>query len=422
VRFCFPTTFYPPFSFGGDGIAVQRLARALARRGHEVTVIHDADAYVALKGSEPALEKSHDGVTVITLRSGLGALSPMLTQQMGRPFLNEGRLKRILADGEFDVINYHNASLIGGPAIFAFGGRTAKIYTAHEHWLVCPTHVLWRNNREVCTSRTCLTCQLAYRRPPQLWRYGSAMEQSLKYIDVFIALSNFSRDKHREFGFPRDMEVLPQFAADAEDVPSTAQDRPHAAPYFLIAGRLERSKGIREAIQAFARYQKADLLIAGSGREESALQQSAKNNSRINFLGQVSPGEMRRYYRHAIATIVPSLGFETFGMVIVESFRERTPVIARRIGPFPETIGISRGGELFDTTDDLVACLDHMQNDPAYATTLGEHGYTAYLERWCESRVVPQYLEIVGRTLDRVGSAQTTRGSIMTPERISARA
>src|ERR1700682_4580848 len=44
LRFCFITTFYPPYNFGGDGIAVQRLARALIRRGHCVTVIHDVDA------------------------------------------------------------------------------------------------------------------------------------------------------------------------------------------------------------------------------------------------------------------------------------------------------------------------------------------------------------------------------------------
>ena len=44
LRFCMVTTFYPPHSFGGDAIAVQRLARALVRRGHEVSVVSDRDA------------------------------------------------------------------------------------------------------------------------------------------------------------------------------------------------------------------------------------------------------------------------------------------------------------------------------------------------------------------------------------------
>ena len=34
LRFCLVTTFYPPFNFGGDGIDVERLARALTARGH----------------------------------------------------------------------------------------------------------------------------------------------------------------------------------------------------------------------------------------------------------------------------------------------------------------------------------------------------------------------------------------------------
>jgi len=41
------TTFYPPYSFGGDAIGVQRLAHALAARGHQITVVHDIDAYLS---------------------------------------------------------------------------------------------------------------------------------------------------------------------------------------------------------------------------------------------------------------------------------------------------------------------------------------------------------------------------------------
>ena len=43
LRIAMVTTFYPPYNFGGDGVYVQRLARALVRRGHHVEVIHDTD-------------------------------------------------------------------------------------------------------------------------------------------------------------------------------------------------------------------------------------------------------------------------------------------------------------------------------------------------------------------------------------------
>ena len=95
LRFCMFTTFYPPHSFGGDAIGIQRLARALVRRGHHVTVVHDVDAYNALHpGPEPKPASDVDeGVEVVRLRSGAGLLSPLLTQQLGRPVLNGGRIR-----------------------------------------------------------------------------------------------------------------------------------------------------------------------------------------------------------------------------------------------------------------------------------------------------------------------------------------
>ena len=165
------TTFYPPYNFGGDGMGIQRFSQALVRQGHHVTVVQDVDAYNQLSaGLEPAFQESSDGVEVIRLRSRFGALSVLLTQQAGRPILQGRRIRRILNNGQFDVINFHNISLVGGPGVLG-AGSALKLYMAHEHWLVCPSHVLWRHNREACSGRECLRCVLTYRRPPQLWRY-----------------------------------------------------------------------------------------------------------------------------------------------------------------------------------------------------------------------------------------------------------
>src|SRR5215468_3590377 len=102
------TTFYPPYNFGGDGIGVQRLARALARRGFEVTVVHDADAYITLAKSAPPPSTGDDGVKVISLKSPLGALSSLATQQFGRPVAHGKQIKALLAPESTDVIWYHN--------------------------------------------------------------------------------------------------------------------------------------------------------------------------------------------------------------------------------------------------------------------------------------------------------------------------
>ena len=50
MKILLATTFYPPWSFGGDGVFVARLARALAGAGHDVHVLHEAG--VAKRGDE----------------------------------------------------------------------------------------------------------------------------------------------------------------------------------------------------------------------------------------------------------------------------------------------------------------------------------------------------------------------------------
>jgi glycosyltransferase involved in cell wall biosynthesis len=397
MRFCFPTTFYPPYSFGGDAVGVQRFARALVKRGHHVTVVHDVDAYMGLfDGPEPVPPPDDDGVEVIRLRSAAGIISPILTHQIGRPTLHHRRFREILDDGDFDVVNYHNASLAGGPGIFSYGNGALKLFMAHDHWLVCPTHVLYRHRREVCTGRECLRCQVSYRRPPQYWRSSGFLDDQLANIDMFIAMSEFSRAKHREFGFTRPMEVLPYFLPDpSPDDVFTESPRPHERPYFLFVGRLEKIKGLDDVIPVFRDYPDADLLIAGDGGYEPELVKLAAGSDRVRFLGRVSLEKLRQYYSHAIATLVPSTCYETFGIVIIESFRQRTPVIARRLGPFPEIVAECGGGELFETPADLARAMARLQNDRAYRDSLAVNAYQGYATRWSESAVMPRYLDLV---------------------------
>jgi len=410
LRFCHFTTFYPPYNFGGDGIGIQRLCRALARRGHEVTVVHDADAYNALHhGPEPRAEPDPDGVRTVAVKSGLGSLSCLLTQQLGRPVVHRRRFERLLAEGDFDVVNYHNVSLVGGPGLLSLGDAT-KLYMAHEHWLVCPSHVLWRHGRELCDGRQCLRCVLHYRRPPQLWRATNAIARHGRDVDAFIAMSEFSRRKHAEFGFPFEMEVLPYFLPDPQPGSTrprgNAATRPHPRPYFLFVGRLERIKGLQDVIPLFADYDGADLVIAGTGEYEAELRRLAQGLERVHFLGRISAEDLDRYYKHAEALIVPSICFETFGIILIEAFTNGIPVIARRLGPFPEIVETAGAGELFETPAELVAAMQRIRTDPAHRERLAENGYRAYLERWSESAVIPRYLDIVRRAAEHRGDAR----------------
>jgi glycosyltransferase involved in cell wall biosynthesis len=404
LRFCMVTTFYPPRSFGGDAVAVQSLARALVRVGHHVTVICDDDAYRTLSGNhDPASPDGDDGVVVHRLTSKFGALAVGLTQQTGRPIVHSATLRRLLDEGGFDVIHYHNLSLVGGPAALAFG-RGVKLYTAHEHWLVCPTHVLWRYRNEPCPARQCTRCQLSYGRPPQLWRHTGLLERMLGHVDAFIAMSQFSRDKHREFGFPREMDVLPGFMRDPGPPQEDSAPSPER-PYFLFVGRLESIKGLEDVIDAFATFADADLVVAGEGTERHGLVARASGNPRVRFVGFQTGAELSRLYTGAQAVIASSRGYETFGLSVIEAFSRGVPVLARRMGSYLELVEGSGAGETFTDIADLQAAMRGLLANAPRRREMRAAAYARFRATFSEDIVVPGYLEIVNRFLSRSTAA-----------------
>lgn len=395
LRFSMITTFYPPYSFGGDASFVRLLTHSLARRGHRVDVIHDVDAFrISRRGADPEPLDEPDGVRVHRLGSRVGSLSCLATYQTGHPVVHGRRIRKILRDGRFDVIHFHNVSLVGGPGILAFGDAI-KIYTTHEHWLVCPTHVLWRYNRELCTSRDCLRCVLRYRRPPQLWRGTRLLERKARHVDAFCCPSRFSREKHHEFGFRRDLTVLPHFLADVEPPAAEIAAPEGERPFFLFVGRLEKLKGLQQVIPLFADDAPADLWIAGTGAYEPELRRLATGRRRVRFLGVLQHRELRPLYARTLAVIAPSLCYEVFPMILLEAFRDGAPVVARRLGPLPEVVEQSGAGLLFETTDELDRALRRLAGDPRLRERLGDAGRQAFRDRWSDRVVLEQYFALI---------------------------
>jgi len=297
------------------------------RRGHQVDVIHCIDAYRTLARREPVKIYDDDcNVRVHGLRSPYAFLSPLATQQTGFPFFKSGRLRQILKKG-FDVIHYHNISLVGGPKILKYG-RGIKLYTMHEYWLVCPTHVMFRFGHEPCRRPHCFPCTLVYRRPPQWWRYLGLMEDAVKHVDAFISPSRFNKDKHHQMGLNVRIEDIPYFMPPLEGAAPNSTEAAEETldkPYFLFVGRLEKIKGLQTLISVFRRYRKAQLLVAGTGGYEARLRQLTQGSNNIHFLGFLSEQKLQTLYRKAVALIVPSIWFDVFPNVILEAFRQKNP-------------------------------------------------------------------------------------------------
>ncbi len=408
LRFCFVTTFYPPYNFGGDGIYAHRLANGLARLGHQVTVLHSPSAYEILAGKPPAdAYADHPNVRVHGLRTPAGKWGLLAVHQSGRPGLQAAELRQWLNDRSHDVIHYNNVSLLGGPAVFGYG-HGLKLCTLIDHWLVCPMHVLWKFDREVCTKPTCIRCTIAGRRPPQLWRRGRLMQRATRHIDAFLGPSLFTIRMHRERGIRGTMIQLPLLHGEPPAVAAEPQAANDARPYFLFSGRLVKIKGAQVLIPVFRARPDVDLLIAGTGEFETELRSLAHGAGNIKFLGRLDQTRLHALYRGALATLVPSLSYETFGLVVAESFAAGTPVIVPAHSSLAEIVADHGGGLMYRMVEELSAAIDRLRANPELRQRLRREGRRAYEAEFAESVVLTHYLRVVGELLamKRAGQAR----------------
>jgi glycosyltransferase involved in cell wall biosynthesis len=390
MRFCMVTTYYPPYHFGGDATYVHALSRALVSLGHQVEVMHCIDAYRLKKGDPTALSGvADDGIVVHRLKSRFGFLSPLITQQTGHPGL-KARAERAIFSRSFDVVHFHNISLVGGPAIIRLSRAPVTLYTLHEHWLLCPTHIFWKNRSRACDHKTCFTCSLISGIPPQLWRYTLLAERSVAHADLLLSPSEYTAMRHRSAGLKTPIHVLPLYSAITLQSVSPPPQR--ARPRFLYVGRLIEAKGIRRLLEEFASLPAYDLDVIGDGDLRRKLERRFGPCHNIRFLGQIPQSELVAAYRDATALVFPSLAPETFGLSIVEAFACGTPAIVRDAGGCREPIDATGGGLVYRTNEELRAALSRLANEPGLRERLARCAREGFLRLYTPHRHIETYL------------------------------
>jgi glycosyltransferase involved in cell wall biosynthesis len=394
------TTFFGAHSFGGDAAYVDRLARALCRRGHEVHVFHCVDAFNAVRGRHPLRPYTPPtGLHVHPLESGLGALSPLATQMTGRPAFKAEALRRVLDAADTDVVHFHNISLVGGPGVLELGRKAVRIMTAHEHWLICPMHLLWKYGRQACDGPDCIRCSLRGRRPPQAWRYTGAIARGLGQLDALIFPSRHALEEHRRRGIDGPMVHLPYFLPDDwsggiedEDQEPAPTDR----PYLAAAGRLVAMKGFQRLIPIMRYLPEVDLRIAGTGPYEARLRALARDLPNVRFEGLLGGPALARLFQGARGVVVPSLFPETFGYVVLEAFAVRTPVVVHRDGGALHETGVLSGGGLgYRTADELLRSLRRIVHDDDLRAELSHRGYAMRTGEWSEAAHLDRYFGLI---------------------------
>jgi glycosyltransferase involved in cell wall biosynthesis len=408
LKFCLCTTFYPPYSADADGWYVHRLAHGLAKLGHEVTVVHNPDAYEAMTGTrvtEPY--ENHPNITIKKITSPWKRLSLLAVHQTGRPYGQKTMLLECFKE-TFDVIHYYNISLLGGPEVFSHGKSTIKIGGLNDHWLVCPMHLLWKYTGEVCDKPQCTRCALHFGKPPQLWRHTRLMQNMVRHVDAFLGPSLFTMHKHRERGFSAPMIHLPPLYVIPENAGTIGPALQVRRPFFLCVGRLEDYKGFQNVIPLFRDFQDHSLIICGQGSYGQTLKSLTQGMSNVHFTGPIPQDRIQSLYEQAVATIVPSICHQTFCHITVESYSAGTPVIAYRRSSVEEIISEHGGGILYTQPEELRQAITTMITDGEKRQALRQEASRAFELDYSEAVYLQRYLQVV----QELSSQKTRYGKI----------
>ena len=225
--------------------------------------------------------------------AALGRISPAARRSDAR-----AARRRSSTPTRFDVVHFHNVSLVGGPGRPRYGDGV-KLYTTHEHWLVCPMHVLWRYNREPCERAAVPALQL--RVPPAA--AALALHGPPRAVARRTSTSSSRRAGSTIDAAPRARASAPDAAAAVLPARRGAASRRRAAraaaerPYFLFVGPAREAEGRADLIEAFRRYdarRPADRGRRASMREE--LRRQARGLDHVRFLGRVHADELRALY------------------------------------------------------------------------------------------------------------------------------
>jgi glycosyltransferase involved in cell wall biosynthesis len=281
--------------------------------------------------------------------------------------------------------------------------------TAHEHWLICPMHLLWKFGKKPCDGPQCVRCSIAGGRPPQAWRYTGAIDRGLQQLDALIFPSRHTLDEHRARGIGAPMVHLPYFLPD--DWSEGIEDHPPALagsrPYLAAAGRLVAMKGFQRLIPIMKFLPQVDLRIAGTGPYEPTLRALAAGLPNVHFEGLLGGQELARLFQGARAVVVPSLFPETFGYVVLEAFAVRTPVVVHEGGGALRETGVESGGGLGYSTDaELLVALRRIVHDEDLRDELADQGYARRTGDWSEAAHVDRYLDLIRNV--RSGRSATT--------------
>lgn len=357
MRLLCALTYYRPYT-SGLTIYVQRLATALARRGHQVTVL--TSQY------DPSLPRDElmDGVRVVrapvAARVSKGVIMPSFGLLATRLALSHDAMSLHLP--QFDA-----------PGL-ALRGRLLRqpvVLTYHSDLQLPPGGINQLANRVVDTANLAA---------------GALATRVVAYTQDFADHSPYLRRFRKKITvIPPPVEVAPASAADVEAFRSRWNLQ---GPVIGMAARLAAEKGVEVLLNALppilAAHPTARVIFAGPhenvlGEEAYARRLAplfARFRDHWTFLGTLGPAEMAAFFSNLDVLVVPSLNStETFGLVQVEAMLCGTPSIASALPGVRQPVIQTGMGEIVPIGDSpalAAAILRVLADRPRYVRPAAE--------------------------------------------------
>jgi glycosyltransferase involved in cell wall biosynthesis len=233
----------------------------------------------------------------------------------------------LLSDFQPDVVHVHN--VMNSRVMEALQGIPTLV-TVHDHRSFCPGSGKWTLDGEQCTQAMekslCASCFTDSTYFDHILQVTQTRLAALSKCQIHV-LSRYMKEELIPLGIDeKQITVIPPF------VPAQPQEPPSDSPCVLFVGRLVKSKGIRDAIDAWEMSQVPyPLVFAGTGPERSRLESQG-----FEVLGWLSRPELFQIYRRATAVLMPSRWQEPFGIVGLEAMSFEVPVVTWNSGCISE--------------------------------------------------------------------------------------
>lgn len=251
-------------------------------------------------------------------------------------------VRKTLESGRFDILHVHNFFPLWSPSVYYAAARAGVpvVQTLHNYRLMCVNAMLFRDGRicEKCLKKAFPLAGVAhgcYRES----RMGSAVVGSMtglhrllntwsKRVQVYIAVSQFAREKYIAGGLPAEKIVVK---------PNFVHPSPHPGSggrgYALYVGRLSAEKGIATMLRAWeSARQPLPLKIVGDGPLTDQVKAAAATSQKIAYLGRKPAAEVLELMREAELLVFPSELYETMGRTVIEALAVGTPVVTSALG------------------------------------------------------------------------------------------